>query len=392
MRHRRLQRILPITIVTAAIIGSVVAYVIGMSVLQTSKSRHIAFVDLLASRSIEVLIVGWCLWVGVSIGSFLNVVAWRMPRGRSINGRSICPRCQVQLRARDNVPVLGWLALNGRCRTCRLPISYRYPIVESVVGLSIAAIAVGELFLDSLPQSQTRLYRGSFVNLTIEFSGIATLVYHICAISVSWAIGLIRMDGNRLPSKLVKFAAFALIAPLLCYPRLMIVPWQLAVASDWSPDGRHLDAIVWIITALAMAIFLARSMSPSLCPTADPKLNPLGDGTNRLVDLIAVLAVPAVVVGWQAALAVAVVATILAILIGKIMPQADGLGRLAICTPVALVIQIMLWNWSQRFDYWPSIGVPPAVFLAWGAAGMMLPLWLRDRQIPNSKNRIRAAD
>ena len=81
-----------------------------------------------------------------------------MPRGQSINGRSHCPRCLTQLKARDNFPVFGWLALRGRCRTCRLPISPRYPIVEAVVGLSLTAVAVAEVYQVSLPrQGQTHV-------------------------------------------------------------------------------------------------------------------------------------------------------------------------------------------------------------------------------------------
>ena len=74
--------------------------------------------------------------VGAVFGSFLNVVAYRLPRGESLSRpRSRCPQCQTQIKAYDNVPVLSWLALRGRCRSCRAPISARYPLVEAVTGL-----------------------------------------------------------------------------------------------------------------------------------------------------------------------------------------------------------------------------------------------------------------
>jgi len=79
--------------------------------------------------------------VGAVFGSFLNVVAYRLPRGESLSRpRSRCPQCQTQIRAYDNVPVLSWLALRGRCRTCRTPISARYPLVEAVTGLLCALV------------------------------------------------------------------------------------------------------------------------------------------------------------------------------------------------------------------------------------------------------------
>lgn len=72
---------------------------------------------------------------GLLIGSFLNVVAWRLPRGESlIKPRSKCPGCATQLKAYDNIPVFSWLALRGRCRGCGEKISARYPVVEAVTA------------------------------------------------------------------------------------------------------------------------------------------------------------------------------------------------------------------------------------------------------------------
>ncbi|HSV15271.1 MAG TPA: prepilin peptidase [Tepidisphaeraceae bacterium] len=73
--------------------------------------------------------------VGACIGSFLNVVVWRLPRGESlITPPSHCPKCDKQLAWFDNVPIVGWLALRGRCRYCKEPISPRYPIVEAITA------------------------------------------------------------------------------------------------------------------------------------------------------------------------------------------------------------------------------------------------------------------
>jgi leader peptidase (prepilin peptidase)/N-methyltransferase len=72
-------------------------------------------------------------WLGLAVGSFLNVVIHRLPRGGSVvHPPSQCPGCGYQLRWYDNIPVLSWATLGGRCRKCRAPISIRYPIVEIV--------------------------------------------------------------------------------------------------------------------------------------------------------------------------------------------------------------------------------------------------------------------
>src|SRR5512133_3865059 len=78
---------------------------------------------------------------GLIVGSFLNVVVYRLPRGESLtHPRSRCPSCGTQLRAIDNVPVVSWLALRGKCHHCGAPISARYPLVELTTGALFAAV------------------------------------------------------------------------------------------------------------------------------------------------------------------------------------------------------------------------------------------------------------
>ncbi len=91
--------------------------------------------------------------VGLLIGSFLNVCIVRLPRGRSIvTPPSHCPRCRSSIRPVDNIPIISYLLLRGRCRSCGEPISFRYPLVELLNGLLYAGIAFlfglgGEAFL-----------------------------------------------------------------------------------------------------------------------------------------------------------------------------------------------------------------------------------------------------
>lgn len=79
---------------------------------------------------------------GLVLGSFLNVVIHRLPRGRStVKPRSGCPYCLAPLKARDNVPILSFLLLRGRCRACSAPISWRYPVVEGLTAVLYVACA-----------------------------------------------------------------------------------------------------------------------------------------------------------------------------------------------------------------------------------------------------------
>ena len=84
--------------------------------------------------------------LGLAIGSFLNVVIYRVPAGESIvSPPSKCPRCGSEIRNRHNVPVLGWLVLRGKCFDCGLPISPRYPLVEAATGIAFAGVTAALL-------------------------------------------------------------------------------------------------------------------------------------------------------------------------------------------------------------------------------------------------------
>jgi leader peptidase (prepilin peptidase) / N-methyltransferase len=82
---------------------------------------------------------------GAIIGSFLNVVIYRLPRGESLSTPgSHCPSCAAPIKPYDNVPVLGWLWLRGRCRSCGEPISPRYPLVEASTAVLCAGAVIGQ--------------------------------------------------------------------------------------------------------------------------------------------------------------------------------------------------------------------------------------------------------
>lgn len=88
------------------------------------------------------LIILWFAVFGAIVGSFLNVVVYRVPRRRSIvHPGSACPNCHRSIRWFDNIPILSWLWLRARCRSCRAPISVRYPLVELAAAI-VAAAAV----------------------------------------------------------------------------------------------------------------------------------------------------------------------------------------------------------------------------------------------------------
>lgn len=139
-----------------------------------------------------IIIVGM---LGLAIGSFLNVVIWRVPRRESVNHPpSSCPICGNRIRWRDNIPVLSWLILRGRCRDCGEPISWRYPAVEA--GTALLFVLIGLRFGFELP-------------------GVAALPAFLYLSAIAVALSLIDIDTHRLPNAIVLpsyVVAFALLA------------------------------------------------------------------------------------------------------------------------------------------------------------------------------------
>lgn len=117
--------------------------------------------------------------LGLAIGSFLNVVVWRVPRGESVNRPpSHCPKCDAAIKPYDNVPVLSWLLLRGRCRVCQASISARYPSVE----LGTSAL---------------------FALMAAKFGTHAVLPAYLYLAAIGVALSLIDLDVKRLPDVIV---------------------------------------------------------------------------------------------------------------------------------------------------------------------------------------------
>jgi len=141
---------------------------------------------------------------GGLIGSFLNVVIYRVPAGMSIvRPPSACPTCSAPVRPYDNIPVLSWLILRGRCRDCSAPISARYPLVELATAIAFVVIAVA--FGPSTGAVETpSVFAGDLVVM-------CALLYFV---AISIALTAIDLDTHRLPNSIV-LPAYAVVAVLL---------------------------------------------------------------------------------------------------------------------------------------------------------------------------------
>jgi leader peptidase (prepilin peptidase)/N-methyltransferase len=148
---------------------------------------------------VTAVLVSFAGLLGLVIGSFLNVVVARVPVGASLIPDSRCPRCEAAIRPWQNVPVVSWVALRGRCAACREPISRRYPLIELGTGLAFAGVAAWVL-LALRPDGVV--------------SGILLFLAYAWFAAVSIALTAIDLDTRRLPDAVV-LPSLAVLALLL---------------------------------------------------------------------------------------------------------------------------------------------------------------------------------
>lgn len=291
------------------------------------------WLTLLPWAELAVILFGFA-W-GSLLGSFINVVVHRLPLGESVAGeRSRCPHCRSPIPARDNIPVVGWLLLRGRCRFCRAEIAASYPIVEALCGGLVALLAAAELvgggtWLASpptgYPQGVDRLLRG-------DWQLLVTCCLHagVVLTVVTWA--LLDRVGWKCP---VWWLATALGLALAI----------VAVAPPASPPGLLVGGGGW-----PPEMPLAQRLAASLAGAAAGGLLGLFGRGNSLR-----LGLPLLgsVLGWQSLTVVTIVTALAAGIVRRAAPERAnsggfGLG-LAVTAAAALACHgplVVAWSRS----------------------------------------------
>jgi leader peptidase (prepilin peptidase) / N-methyltransferase len=189
-----------------------------------------------ALQQLAVVVVGLAGLFGLLIGSFLNVVVYRVPAGLSVvRPASSCPQCGHEIRGFDNVPVLSWLVLRGACRDCGSRISARYPLVEAATAALFSVVA--GMVLARAAGSGTTL---------VPTIGMLVVLLYLMAITV--ALALIDVDTHRLPDKIV-LPAYAVLAVLLTATSAASGDWWALVRA-----GIGMLVLLAVYFALAVAV------------------------------------------------------------------------------------------------------------------------------------------
>lgn len=180
-------------------------------------------------------VIGVAALLGLVVGSFLNVVVYRIPNDMSlVSPPSACPNCEHPIRPRDNVPVLGWLLLRGRCRDCDTPISMRYPIVEAATGMLFA--------------------------VTAAVIGLHwTLPAYLWFVAVTFALSLVDFDTKRLPNRIM-------------FPGTAVGAILLAIGAGIEGEWRQLVTGLAVGAGLFVAFLLLALAVPAGFGMGDVKL------------------------------------------------------------------------------------------------------------------------
>jgi len=324
-------------------------------------------------RSTEVLAALWFFALGGTIGSFLNVVAYRMPRGESIIfRRSRCPQCGTPIIGRDNVPIVGWLLLGGRCRACQAAISVRYPIVEWIAAALFLLLYFVELISGgaNIPVRDPNHYHGVvWIIFYTKWDLVGLYLYHGFALSALLAWALIDIDRQRVPARAKWVVGATLLLLPFIWPSLLPVP-AITHAAEWigqpwlnagvtGPLGGAVGVVVGWLTAWALQTSLSS-----------------GDGASTTGHLTSSLAIVGMTLGWQAAISLTLLALVLS-------PAAVGFmhWRRRLPPPLtaillaAFVLHLVTWRWTTNHGspWWPchTTSVSGWIVVTMGYAGLL---------------------
>ncbi|MCG8648728.1 MAG: prepilin peptidase, partial [Pirellulales bacterium] len=263
--------------------------------------------EILRIRSAKFVVFAIFAYFGACVGSFLNVVASSAPRGESIGFRSsACPQCDIPIRRFDNLPIVSFLLLGGRCRNCKIPIPFRYLGVELVATAIFASLFLFELVTGAanVPGFQHYHYTGIlWIILYTKWPVVGIYFYHAAMFSCMLMFALMEADQLRCPrfmsvAVVGVFACLAIVAPVL----------QPVVFDDQLPMGIS-ESIPPRATA-AITCFVGGSLGWLIALVA----NRLSRQAPPTVSLILL----GVTLGWQATITIALIWTITSVATSRI--------------------------------------------------------------------------
>ena len=214
-------------------------------------------------RTIEGMTAFLFFGLGAAVGSFLNVVVYRMPLGISlVFQRSRCPGCGTQIAGRDNMPILGWLMLGGRCRACQAAISLRYPTIEMIVGAFFLLFYFVELVSGgiNLPNRVPNMYAGVvWIVFYTKWDLITIYLFHCVMLCLLLALALVDFDRKRLPIKAIVQFLLLLAIPAIFFHHLLLVKIPQTIFGVTMPVWSQ--GLVTVAAGASLGLLAAQAVS-----------------------------------------------------------------------------------------------------------------------------------
>jgi prepilin signal peptidase PulO-like enzyme (type II secretory pathway) len=208
----------------------------------------------------NVFLWAWLFCMGATVGSFLNVVVYRLPRGLNIVfPGSFCPHCGHAIRLHDNIPLLSWLALRARCRDCGGPISPRYFFVELTVAVSFLVVLAAEYYL---PPGALGFDTRQLFNIRDGVPFWCMYFLHVSLVATLITAVLMAADGKRAPATL--FAPILLVGFFLpiAWPAIRSVP-AISYANENIWWTGIIDGVTGAILGVAWSLIAGYIVSPT---------------------------------------------------------------------------------------------------------------------------------
>ena len=295
-------------------------------------------IEQVQSVLIHLLAMGWIFFLGGCLASFLNVVAWRVPRGRKITGSSRCGLCHQKLAFLQNIPVTGWLRSSGHCTHCGASISVRYLLAEIVLGTTFLLLG-SVVFLTGAANwpIETPVQPAGFQHLlfSLNWDVICVLLWHLTLICFLFTFMLIESEGFSIPASIIASGIFIVCIVAMLRPEVWLVSWRQPTFLWESGPITGGDWIMILLLGGGMGFLIGHVVQwATSIKTAQPSA------------LVAGLALVGMFLGWQAVFAVATFTLAgWACLRGLFRHSSTGISMSpSVCLLLATVIHLLVWG------------------------------------------------
>ena len=328
--------------------------------------RWLDIIQWLQTIVMHAVVYLWITFLGSCFASFLNVVAWRVPRGRSILGSSHCPNCDAKLSMLDNIPVFGWLNNNGQCRSCGNPIAVRYLIVELLLGLTFLLLFLVEVIWGgmNLPLRPDVPRLGiEFLLFTPNWFLILTFAYHATLMCGLFTIAVIASENKRVPVLVFFFAAVFLVAIASTWPYVIQIPWTAGIAEvkDWPAEQFSRTSLYTIAIGLGAGVVAGviawglDAIGATRFPQRDEDDNhPTETRTPKRFAMVASMSLIGLALGWQSAVLVLVLWMICRPILKLFFPTAllPLVSNGSAVMMFATILHIIFWRLQMPMNFW----------------------------------------